>query len=54
MGRCGHSEERPKIEPLFAMTNSQFVSKNYNTIIHLYYTFVNTKNMTYFKAQFSF
>ena len=54
MVRCGHSEERPKIEPLFAMTNSQFLSKNYITIIHLYYTFVNTENMTYFKAQSPF
>jgi hypothetical protein len=35
MGRCGHSKEGPKIEPLFAMTNSQFLSKklvHYNTL----------------------
>lgn len=54
MGRCGHSKEGPKIEPLFAMTNSQFLSKNYSTIIHLYYAFVNTENMTYFKSQSPF
>lgn len=42
MGRCGHSKEGPKIEPLFAMTNSQFLSKNYVTIIHPYCTIVNT------------
>ena len=29
MDRYGHSEERPSIEPLFAMTNSQVLSKNY-------------------------
>jgi hypothetical protein len=34
MGQYGHSEERPKIEPLFAMT-MQVLSKNYALIITL-------------------
>jgi hypothetical protein len=42
MNRYGHSEERPRIEPLFAMTNSQFLSKNYVSIIHPYCILVNT------------
>ena len=41
MGRYGHSEERPIFKPLFAMTNSQFVSKNYPYSIHPKLSFVN-------------
>lgn len=41
MGRSGHSQEMPSFKHLLAMTNSQFLSKNYVSIIHPYCILVN-------------
>jgi len=42
MSRYGHSEERPKIEPLFAMTNRKSYQRTMPSIIHLNAIFVNS------------
>ncbi len=53
MGRYGHSEERPKIEPLFTMTNSQFISKNHIEILYTFYGIMSNR-FTYTKTQNTF